>query len=112
MVEGCLEWGSSGLGTCDAVRLASETYRGEQDVLGRFVAERCIVAANAKTTAADVRDAVKAWCRSEGEAEPSGRKIGVYFAGRFTRVKASKVYYQGVGLLTRDQREEEPVDRS
>ena len=42
-VQGCLAWQEHGLGEPDEVRQATSEYRGEQDVLATFIAERCEV---------------------------------------------------------------------
>jgi len=39
-VDGCMAWGSDGLGTAAAVMQATEEYRESQDVIGQFLADR------------------------------------------------------------------------
>jgi len=40
-VQGCLAWQREGLQTPDAVRMATDAYREESDVIGPFITERC-----------------------------------------------------------------------
>ena len=43
MIEGCLEWQEIGLALPDSMREDTQAYRHEQDVVGRFIDEECIV---------------------------------------------------------------------
>ena len=50
-VQGCLEWQESGLSVPDEVRVATDGYRGEMDVLGQFIADCCFVAPSVRAKA-------------------------------------------------------------
>ena len=41
LVRGCLDWQAHGLGDVPAIDAATETYRAEQDLLGRWIEEQC-----------------------------------------------------------------------
>ena len=41
-IKGCLEWQKNGLGVPTSVTQATCEYREEEDVIGEFVAERCV----------------------------------------------------------------------
>lgn len=43
MVEGCLDWQRNGLQRPETIREATDTYFEEQDVLGEWLTEKCIV---------------------------------------------------------------------
>ena len=43
LIEGCLQWKATGLALPDSMREDTLAYRHEQDVVGRFVDEECIV---------------------------------------------------------------------
>jgi putative DNA primase/helicase len=80
-VAGCLDWQRNGLGEPDEVREATAAYQGEQDLLGAFIAERCLTGDSAFTCkASDLYAAFCRWCEASGEAKgrevPSPRNLG------------------------------------
>ena len=42
-VEGAMEWNQVGLDEPQIVKVATQEYRGEMDVIGQFLAEQCVV---------------------------------------------------------------------
>lgn len=77
MVAGCLEWQKSGLQTPDEVTQASQSYREEQDQIGKFLKECCVLAEGAWASSKDLRAAYDAWCRENGEKwEASPNQFG------------------------------------
>lgn len=71
-VEGCLAWQREGLGVPDAVRVATQDYRADQDTVGAFLRDRCRLAEDARTAPAELRLAYEGYCRAEGiEAVPA-----------------------------------------
>ncbi|MEM9490245.1 MAG: phage/plasmid primase, P4 family, partial [Myxococcota bacterium] len=75
-VRGCLDWladggGIKGLGDAQSVTAATEEYRQDSDILGRFIAECCITDikdAQARTTA--VYAAYQRWAERDGIRRP------------------------------------------
>ncbi len=73
MVRGCLEWQQSGLNEPPAVLAATNEYREAEDVLGAFVAERCVTGNPAyRVRANELYRAYKAWHEGTGEGRPLG----------------------------------------
>jgi len=66
-VEGCRLWQAEGLGLPEEVRVATDTYRQEQDVVGQFIEERCVAAPNAQIKFSDLYDDYVTWCQRNGE---------------------------------------------
>lgn len=66
-VKGCRAWQREGLREPEEVRAATETYRAEMDVLGAFLAERCVIGRDERVSAADLYDSYADWCRATGE---------------------------------------------
>ena len=60
-LEGCLAWQRDGLGVSTEVRTATESYREEMDVLGQFLAERCIIDPHAVTASSALYEAYLSW---------------------------------------------------
>jgi P4 family phage/plasmid primase-like protien len=76
MVQGCLAWQREGLGEPEKVRVATEGYRAEQDVLAAFIEERCLVASEAWVKFADLYAAYHEWCVEAGENAETKRRLG------------------------------------
>ena len=69
-ITGCLEWQDQGLGTARAVDEATAAYREQMDILGAFLAERCIIAPDALSKAAELYAAYKTWASESGIERP------------------------------------------
>jgi putative DNA primase/helicase len=78
-IAGCLEWQASGLGVPDAIRDATEEYRQEQDVLGMFVEEHCVVDPQGWVNSNALYKVYSAWSEANGATTISttafGRKL-------------------------------------
>jgi putative DNA primase/helicase len=81
-VRGCLEWQRLGLGIPDDVRAATEQYRDDMDLLGGFVADRCVVDASTYASAGALYEAYIAWAHHAGEKPTSRRTFGMALAER------------------------------
>lgn len=66
-VEGCRLWREEGLTPPPDVVAATDEYRGEMDILGDFVAQRCVLNPLASTVVADSYRAYEAWCIDTAE---------------------------------------------
>ena len=100
-VRGCLEWQRDGLGVPAAVRRATAEYRAESDAVGRFLAERCIAAAEKRATAGEMYDAYAAWCAATGEEPMSKKAVGQRLGERgFVQGRGSGGIrtWRGIGL--------------
>jgi putative DNA primase/helicase len=67
LIEGCLAWQREGLGPPLEVQDATAAYRAEQDVLGVFLKDRCVMEPTAKSTKKDLYEQYTAWCEESGE---------------------------------------------
>jgi len=101
LVEGCLEWQDSGLGTCDAVERATAAYRTENDVIGRFVEECCEFGDDYRVKRKDLRAALATYCDDTGDDVPESTTIGRWLAERGVRDSRldGKRAYRGIRLL-------------
>jgi putative DNA primase/helicase len=80
LVQGCLAWQEQGLGECDVVAEATESYRSEMDALQEWLQERCVADAKAITPFKDLYDDYVAWCEETGQ-DPLGKRA---FGNRLT----------------------------
>lgn len=89
VVQGARAWLQGGLETPGSVLRATEAYRGEEDHVGRFLADACKVGRSEWVSAADLRAAYEAWCLEVGEKPWSQRALGPELIKRgFDRAKA------------------------
>jgi len=108
MVRGCLEWQRrGGLEPPETVQAAVREYRESEDVLGRFLADRCSVGATYSVAAADLYRELRDWAEEAGERVPTQRQLGEYLAqqGYKSGKKGHKRQRRwfGLGLLSEDE---------
>ncbi len=98
-VRGCLDWQQQGLNEPDEVRAATTEYRTEMDVVGAFLAERCIEGNDYTVRAALLYVEYTRWCESNGEYALNLRRLGLAMTERgFQRFKNNGVWYRGIKL--------------
>lgn len=67
LLEGCLLWKTTGLALPDSMREDTLAYRHEQDVVGRFVDEECIVGEEFTSPKKLTYITFKLWAEGAGE---------------------------------------------
>ncbi|MEK7795533.1 MAG: phage/plasmid primase, P4 family [Candidatus Hydrogenedentota bacterium] len=75
-VEGAVEYLRDGLNPPDCVRAATREYRNEQDTVGQFIADACVVNPSVTSAKGELYIAYSAWCEGEGEKPVSKRRFG------------------------------------
>jgi putative DNA primase/helicase len=70
---GCIEWQAEGLAEPQAVASATSGYRRQQDVLGGFLEECCVVAPDVRARAGDLLAAYRHW---SGDDRMTQRRLG------------------------------------
>ncbi len=73
-VRGCLDWQKNELGEPALVREATQAYRTEQDLVGAFLAEFCVLDPRAQTKRSDLRRAYDLHCEQLGQKAVIGAK--------------------------------------
>ena len=64
LVEGCRLWRAKGLPLPAAIRAATQEYRSEEDIVGKFLTECCAVDKNAFTFTSEIMKVNKIWSES------------------------------------------------
>jgi len=112
-VQGCLDWQCSGLNPPDSVLVATSEYREEQDHLGQFFEDRCVLSPGAWASAADLYNSYSSW--GEGDrATMTKRAFGLRLKDRgFDDVRkgsggSRQRSWLGIGL--QDDHDEEGQD--
>jgi putative DNA primase/helicase len=75
MIDGCLEWQRDGLRQPDAVKLATEEYFAAQDIVGRWLAERCTLHADLQSKPGKLSDDCRQWAVANGELAPTSSQF-------------------------------------
>ncbi len=104
LIEGCRLWQLDGrLDPPSVVALAVGDYREEMDLLGEFLGEMYVTAANGKVEATRIYRAFCDWSKEHGEPEISQREFGERLRSRgFERLKSDgRKCYRGLALRTR-----------
>lgn len=102
LVAGHQQWRAEGLGLPAAVRAATAAYREEQDTLGAFFAERCVLEPAANVTVEELYTSYSGWALAAGERGLSKAEFGSRVADRGAtagRTKAGR-FWRGVRLRT------------
>ncbi len=105
MVKGCLEWQQNGrLKRPTVIKEAVSEYQRDEDSVGDFIEQCCVVGPNLKVKAADVYSVFeKWWSENVSKRVPLKKRFGQWFGKRFERVKKGINWYHGVGLLQDDE---------
>lgn len=75
VLDGCAEWQGEGLAQPEAVRVATEQYIADEDAIGQWLADRCIVRPSYYTTVADLYASWRAWADKAGEFVGSQKRL-------------------------------------
>jgi putative DNA primase/helicase len=99
LVRGCLDFQKEGLNPPEAVRAATEQYRNEEDIVGQFIEEKCVLGPTFKVKAGDLFKAYQKWETEMGLKTMTGRKFLKEIKTRFDCYKTNYVFFIGLGLL-------------
>lgn len=104
-IQGCLDWQRDGLGMPSAVQKATQDYRDEMDIVGRFITDRCEERGSASEKAKELYEAYKNWCEGSGEYCTSQKVFGGKLTEKgFERKKGTGGYIYWNGLQIVDDR--------
>ena len=99
MVRGCLEYRKRGLAEPEVVKAAIQSYRENEDVLGRWIKEECSVGPEVgEAPAAGLYAVYRNWCQSTGEQAVKDRDFRAELIKRGIPWKKTKKcnVYQGI----------------
>jgi len=102
IVKGAQAWASQGLQEPTSVTLATAQYHDAEDVVGRFIADRCTLVADSLTPFADLYKEFESWCKDNGEPEYGGKRFSDELESRGVSArKGSKGIRLRVGIKIR-----------
>lgn len=100
LVRGCLDWQAQGLNIPEPVIRATEDYQRDEDILGTFLKDRCVISSNAKVKAVDLYQEYKKWADQSGEYCAPQRRFGTQLSQKgFQRFTNNGTWYTGLGLI-------------
>jgi putative DNA primase/helicase len=108
LLAGVREWLQIGLREPLAVLEATESYRQEQDLIGQWISERCVVDPRAVTAFKDLFEDYQIWCQDAGEQPVSARR----FASSLEDRGFAKTTLDGKVKARRGIRLREPAQRA
>lgn len=98
-VRGCIKWQKEGLGMPETIKVATNEYRDEMDIVESFIKECVRKKKGAREKAGDVFMAYKEWAKRGNEWVMTQSKFGVEMAKKFEKKNMSGyVYYLGMQL--------------
>jgi putative DNA primase/helicase len=102
-VRGCLEWQKAGgLQPPDTVQESTKSYRLEEDIVGRFLDEKCITNPGAdlpRTKSLELFEAFAGWAEGLPGSPMSHKQFSQEIRGRGYKTKPSNgIHYLGIGL--------------
>ena len=74
-VKGCLSWQRGGLQEPPVITNATKSYRKEEDILGDFLDDCCVVEQGAMATKVELRESYTNWCNKASVDPISTRKF-------------------------------------
>jgi putative DNA primase/helicase len=100
LVRGFFEWKEKGLNPPAKVLEATEQYQQEEDTIGQFINERCILAPGMQIQASIFYQEYKKWCEDNGYKPIWGNTFANRASKRFKKDEQKRAnFYLGVGLL-------------
>jgi putative DNA primase/helicase len=98
-VAGCLDWRESGLNPPAKVTEATQAYRAEQDILGGFLEDRCILSEDLRMPGAELYTAYKAWAEAAQEKAVTQKTFSLRLTEKgLDRTTYRPVVWFGIGL--------------
>lgn len=101
LVRGCLAWQREGLRPPAKVKEATAEYRSDEDTLGQWLAECCIMGDGYTCRAQAAYGSYATWCETMKVKPLTGTAFGRKLAERFSKEDTrTGIIYRGLGLLT------------
>jgi len=77
LIEGSKRWTKEGLKTPSIIIKATDEYRGEMDIIGNFIKEKCIQGKELTIKARELFKCYEEWCDENNERAVSERFLGL-----------------------------------
>lgn len=108
LVKGCLKFQSEGLNPPAIVTEATAKYQSDEDFIGKFIGDCCVVAKHEKVNATDLYEAFEEWWleneNKKKDSVPSQKRFGKWIGERFEKKKDGNYKYFGIRLMTEGEK--------
>ncbi len=113
-VRGCLAWQEDGLWPPKVIQDATSGYRDEQDVVGRWIGDCCIIGAQCRADSSALYRSFKAWAEEQNEFVLSNKILSQKLAERgFGKGRDRRArFFLGIGLLDERVTDDDASSRS
>jgi len=98
LVRGCIAWQKEGLNQPDIVKAATREYQQEEDLIERFLNDRCLIGDSYEVQHKVLYSTYRTWAEENGLKPISGIKFGTEIQKRFDSYKKRYIYYIGIEL--------------
>jgi putative DNA primase/helicase len=99
LVRGCLQWQEKGLQPTERVKSSTEEYKLEEDTIGQFILECCLVGPEYSARGSQLYEAYKNWAIENGDKPMSKNAFGQRMKKRYELIPPSNyVTYGGIGI--------------
>ncbi|MEK4501197.1 phage/plasmid primase, P4 family [Bacillus sp. FSL R12-0069] len=114
-IQGCLKWQREGLGEPKSIRVATDKYKEEMDIIEPFILDMCFLNPLAKIEAKELYTTYSRWCDDEGEIALKNRTFYRLLENKSIHKKRgakNKTYLNGIGLQKESYKYLQKVDES
>ncbi len=99
IIEGCQKYQKHGLNIPQSIRDETENYRKENDGIGLFIKERCILGNGFTAPKGKMEKSIKEYCEANGLEKPTRNEISAYLKKRFSDGSTgANRYWDGVKI--------------
>jgi putative DNA primase/helicase len=104
LVAGYQQWREVGLAEPSQVIAATDAYRAESDLLGRFLDERCLLGAGFHVRSSELYAVWQTWCAAEGEHPGTQKSFTTALQNKGFDTERTRVgiKWRGIGLAADD----------
>lgn len=88
-IEGCLKWQAEGLGLPGCVKRETDEYRDSEDIMKRFISDRCTLDAGKAELQKTLYDVYRRWAEDNNEWKMSNKAFGNKLKEQGLRVERS-----------------------
>ncbi|RZB36308.1 MAG: putative DNA primase/helicase [Desulfobacteraceae bacterium Eth-SRB2] len=99
LIEGNRKFKQSGLQIPKTVKEATKMYKQDEDLVGQFIKDRCVMEPYVEIKAGDLYKAYEIWCDETASFLLSKKKFGMAMKSRFDFYNKRWVFYVGITLI-------------
>lgn len=109
LVRGCLLWQRDGLGSAASIQVATQEYKGGEDLIGQFIDECTVPLPNSSVSATALYQAYVRWCKASGLNPKTNTWFGKAAKRRLDWHKQGFVEYLGIALVHQEEPKQEKL---